>query len=326
MEGFNMERSFKISFSLVIFLAVWTLASPCVAAEKFPAKAITVLAGTTPGATVDVSFRALMEPTSKILGQPILLVNKPGGGGSVMLNGLYITKPDCYTLGVLASGYISNAHLFKVPYHPVEDFDPILQYTVPQFGLVVRPDSPFKTLKDLITYAKANPKKIKYSTSGVGYPNHLVMMQLEEEANVKWTHVPFEGGQESMVALLGGHVDCSSQTSALKPFVMAGRARLLATYGEKRNPSFPDVPTLIEQGYNVVALSYYFIIGPKGLPKDRVKILHDAFYEGLQKPEVKKTFEQVDMAVSYRNSEDSKKAMMEIYQRSGKILQKIGKK
>jgi tripartite-type tricarboxylate transporter receptor subunit TctC len=304
-------------------LAFWVLANPCMAEEKFPARSITLLLGTEPGASADIPLRALAEVTSKILGQPVVVVNKAGGGSSVMLNELSTSKPDGYTLGGLNSGGIINAHMLKVRYHPVKDLDPILGYSAAHFGLVVKSDSPFKTLKDLIAYAQAHPNKIKYSSSGIGYPQHIVMVQIGEAANVKWTHVPFEGGQPAMVALLGGHVDCSSQSSAFRPYVDAGRVRLLVTYGDKRMESFPNVPTLIEEGYPFVAPSLRSIAGPKGLPKDRVKILHDAFYQGLQDPRVKKALDNFDMPVAYLNTEDCRKAIADVFESTAKIFEKI---
>jgi tripartite-type tricarboxylate transporter receptor subunit TctC len=309
--------------ALLVVLMLCLLMSPSFAAEKFPTKSITLLIGTEPGASGDVPLRVLADTASKILGQPIVVVNKPGGGSSVMLNELATSKPDGYTLGGLNVGGIMNAHVLKVRYNPIKDFDSILGYSGPQYGLVVKPDSPFKTLKELIAYAQANPNKIKYSTSGVGYPQHLAMVQLGEAANIKWTHVPFEGGQPAMVALLGGHVDCSSQTSSFRPFVDAGRARLLVTYGEKRMDTYPNVPTLIEEGYPFVAPSIFSIAGPKGLSKDRVKILHDAFREGLQDPRVKKALDNFDMPVAYLNTEDCRKTIIDIFESTGKIFERI---
>ena len=317
-----MKNLGKVVF-LFLGLTFWVSANPCIAQEKFPTRSINLLLGTEPGASTDIPLRALADVTSKIIGHPIVVVNKPGGGSSLMLNELSTSKPDGYTLGGLNSGGIINAHMLKVRYQPVKDFDPVLGYSAAHFGLVVKSDSPFKTFKDLIAYAQANPNKIKYSTSGVGYPQHIVMVQLGETANIKWTHVPFEGGQPAMVALLGGHVDCSSQSSAFRPYVDAGRIRLLVTYGNKRMDSYPNVPTLIEEGYNFEAPSLRSIAGPKGLPKDRVKILHDAFYQGLQDPRVRKSLDNFDMPVAYLNPEDCKKAIVDVFESTAKIFEKI---
>jgi tripartite-type tricarboxylate transporter receptor subunit TctC len=243
-----------------------------------------------------------------------------------MMGELKLKKADGYTLGVLSSGGVLSAHLRKVPYHPVNDFDPILQYSVYQYGLVVRADSPWKTLKDLIAYAQANPNKVKYSTAGAGTPQHLVTIQLGDAAKVKWTHIPFGSGNEAVTALLGGHVDFCPQTTEWKPHVDSGRLRLLAILMDKRMESYPNVPTLVELGYNIVAPSIIGIIGPKGLPKDQVKILHDAFFKGLQDPGFKNSLKQFDLPVVYRNPEDCGKFLKELYESTGKLIEKVEKK
>jgi tripartite-type tricarboxylate transporter receptor subunit TctC len=190
----------------------------------------------------------------------------------------------------------------------------------------VRADSPWKTLKDLTAYAQANPNKVKYSTAGAGTPQHLVTIQLGEAAKVKWTHIPFGSGNEAVTALLGGHVDFCPQTTEWKPQVDAGRLRLLAILMDKRMDSYPDVPTLVELGYNIVAPSVIGIVGPKSLPKERVKILHDSFYKGLQDSGFKNSLKQFDLPLVYRNPEDFRKFLTELYESTGKLCEKIEQK
>lgn len=302
------------------------LGTPNWAAENFPTKAITLEVGYGAGGSTDLPARTLAEAAGKILGQPVVVINKPGGGSSVMLSELKNAKPDGYTLGVLSSGGILSAHMRKVPYHPVNDFECILQYSVYQYGLVVRADSPWKTLNDFIAYAQANPGKIKYSTAGAGTPQHLVMVQLGEAAKAKWTHIPFGSGNEAITALMGGHVDCSAQTTEWKAQVDAGRLRLLAILMPNRMAAYPKVPTLMEMGYNIAAPSIIALVAPKGLPKDRLKILQDAFHKGMQDPGFKKSLDQFDLPLVYRNSEDCTKFSKELYESSGRLIEKLEKK
>lgn len=311
---------------LIGLVSTWAISNPCSAQEKFPTKTISLWVGYGAGGSTDIPARAVAEATSKILGQPIVVINKPGGGSAVMMSELKTAKPDGYTLGILSTGGILSAHMRKVPYHPINDFDSILQYSVYQYGLVVRTDSPWRTLKDLIAYAEANPGKVKYSTAGADTPQHLVMMQLGEAVKVKWTHIPFGSGVEAITALLGGHVDFSAQTTEWKPHVDAGRLQLLAILMNMRMAHYPNVPTLIELGYNFVAPSIIGIIGPKGLSKDRMKILHDVFYKGMQDPGFKKTLDQFDLPLVYRNPEDCEKFVKELYESTGKLCEKIEKK
>jgi len=316
-----MKKGFLIALILFSFLI-----NPCMGAVEFPTKAIELWVGYGAGGSTDIPARALAEAASKIFGQPVVVVNKPGGGSSVMLGELKTRKPDGYTLGIIPSAGVLIAHLRKVPYHPINDFDPILQYSVYQYGLVVKADAPWKTLKDLIAYAQANPNKVKYSTAGAGSTQHLLMIQLGEVAKVKWTHIPYGSGMEAVTALLGGHVDFCPQTTEWKPHVDAGRLRLLAILNDKRMDSYPDVPTLIEQGYNLAASSAIGIVGPKGLPKDRQKLLYEAFYKGSQDTAFKNSLKQFDLPLFYRNTEEFEKFLKELYESSGKLIEKMEKK
>jgi tripartite-type tricarboxylate transporter receptor subunit TctC len=320
-----MEKN-RVWVVLIGVCCLSLLSTPIWAADNFPNKAITLEVGYGAGGSTDLPARTLSEAAGKILGQPVVVVNKPGGGSSVMLSELKNAKPEGYTLGVLSSGGILSAHMRKVPYHPVNDFDCILQYSVYQYGLVVRADSPWKTFQEFIAYAQANPGRIKYSTAGAGTPQHLVMVQLGEAAKVKWTHIPFGGGNEAITALLGGHVDCSAQTTEWKAQVDAGRLRLLAILMPNRMAAYPKVPTLMELGYHIAAPSIIGIVAPKGLPKDRLKILHDAFHKGMQDPGFKKSLDQFDLPLVYRNPEDCAKFTKELYETSGKLIEKLEKK
>jgi len=307
---------------LFSFTMVWAIGNPCAAQEKFPTKPITCLVGYGPGGSADLPVRALGEVASKVLGQPVVVINKPGGGSAVALGELKTAQPDGYSIGLLSTGAIISPHLRKVTYHPVNDFDAILQFCIGQYGLAVRADSPYKTLKDLIAYAQANPNKVKYSTAGAGTPQHLVMLLLGDLFNVKWTNIPFGSGTEAVSALLGGHVDCVSQSAEWKPHVLSGRLRLLATYGDKRTESFPSVSTLVEMGHGITVPTITCLVGPRGIPKDRLKMLHDAFYKGLGDPGFKNALDTTDQPLVYKNSQDTQLAIKEMYESTGKIIEK----
>ena len=321
----RMKRFLIIGLLLVGFIIVCAIGNPCWAEEKFPTKPIYLLVGFNPGGVADLPKRALGEAASKILGQPVVVLNKPGAGGAVALGELKNAEPDGYMIGDIAVGAITSPHMRKATYHPVNDFDAILQIHTTVHGIVVKTDSPLKSLKDLIAYAQANPNKVKYSTSGASTPQHLIMLELADLLNIKWTHVPFASGNEAIAALLGGHVDCSAQSSEWKPHVVAGRLRLLATCGERRMESFPDVPTLIELGYNVKSLTTCALVAPKGIPKDRLKILHDAFYKATEYPAFIDVLKKFDLPSAYKNSHDTQIIIKEIYEKSGQLIEKIQK-
>ncbi len=321
-----MKRFLLIGFLLVSFFVVWVAAIPSFAQEKFPSKPITYLHGYPVGGTGDIPHRYLSESVSKRLGQPVVIVIKLGGGGSVALGELAKAKPDGYTIGFLSGGPIIGGHLSKLPFDVTKDFEPIIQHVTYVHGLIVKADSPFKTLKDLIDYAAANPGKVTYGTPGVGTPQHLTMILLGDLARVKWTHIPQAGGVPSVTAVMGGHVTFSEVSTEFKTFLEAGRVRLLSLSTAKRMDEFPDVPTLTELGYRIPVFAIHCIAGPKGIPKDRVQILHDTYYQAMQEPGYRELLKKMSMPYEYRNPQDLQKHIEELYEKSGEILKKIEKK
>jgi len=317
----------KVIFWLLVLLSIISVngfADPAFAQERYPTKPINFLIGYPAGGTTDVCARPLVAAASKILGQPIVVVNKPGGASAVAMASLKHEKPDGYTIGILPSGAVLSQHLRKVPYDSAKDFTPIMQYAVYLYGLVVKPDSPWKTFREFIEYAKANPGKIRYSTAGPGVPQHLVMERLALKEKIKWTHIPFEGGPPAIAALLGGHVEASSQTTEWKKHVEAGTLRLLAVYGEKRMSDFPEVPTLLELGYDIIAPSLISIVGPKGLSPQVVDTLHEAFKKALEDADFIKISRQVDQPPIYRGPQELAKHLEEMNEQVGSLIRSLG--
>ncbi|MCJ7493882.1 MAG: tripartite tricarboxylate transporter substrate binding protein [Deltaproteobacteria bacterium] len=294
------------------------------AQEKYPTKPINFIIGYPAGGTTDVCARPLVAAASKILGQPVIVVNKPGGASAVAVATLKNEKPDGYTIGILPSGAVLSQHMRKVPYDSAKDFTPIIQYAVYLYGLVVQTDSPWKTFKEFIEFAKANPGKIRYSTAGPGTPQHLVMERLALKEKIKWTHIPFEGGPPAIANLLGGHVEASSQTTEWKKNVEAGTLRLLAVYGEKRMIDFPNVPTLLELGYNIIAPSLICVVGPKGLSPQIVETLHRTFKKAMEDPDFIKMGRQLDQPVIYRGPQELGKHLVEMNEEVGSLIGSLG--
>ena len=253
-----------------------------------------------------------------------MVVNKPGGGSAVAVALLKTEKPDGYTIGILPSGAVLSQHMRKVPYDSAQDFTPIMQYAVYLYGLVVQSDSPWKSFKEFIDYAKANPGKIRYATAGAGTPQHLVMERLALLEKIKWTHIPFEGGGPAVAALLGGHVEAISQTTEWKKHVESGRLRLLTVYGEKRMIDFPNAPTLLELGYKITAPSLISIIGPKGLPPQVVDTLHGAFKKAMDDPDFIKVSNEVDLPLLYRGPQDLDKHLVQMNEEVGTLIRNLG--
>jgi tripartite-type tricarboxylate transporter receptor subunit TctC len=286
---------------LVSFIPLMMLGGYSTAAE-FPTKPITLIVPYPAGGATDVVIRPLAEAAGKILGQPMLVENKGGGGGAVGTGSIVGKEPDGYLLSVVVTSLHRAAHINKLSFDTVKDLTPIIRVGGYLYGVLVKPDSKLKNLKDLIEHAKANPGQASYMASGIGTGGHIAAEEMATNAGVKFNHLPSKGDQESSASLLGGHVDFISTTSGWIPLVEAGQLKLLATYGETRVKRFPDVPTVKELGYKVVHDSPIGIVGPKGMAPERVKVLHDAFQKALSDPGFLKAMATYEMPVLYQNT------------------------
>jgi tripartite-type tricarboxylate transporter receptor subunit TctC len=283
--GIAMKTGWMVFFMCcVIFVSLDSMA----AETDYPTRPIEIAIGYAPGAGTDLGTRMIAEQSKKHLGQDIVCVNKPGGAGRVALTLIAKLKPDGYSLAATTdSAIIAVPHLEKVPYKALEDFTFINQFGSLDFGLTVAQDSPFKTLKDVIEFARANPEKLTMGIIGVGSSDHVAFQALALLENLKMKFVPFSGAAPTMTALLGGHIMIASPASSgYAPYVKAKTARLLAVLSEARMEQYPDVPTLKELGYpSLVFQSWYVISGPKNMEKSVVRKLADAFGKAMMTPE-----------------------------------------
>lgn len=316
--GMKRVRLFEVVFIVSLFLI---LVPALGFTQQYPTKPVTVVVTFPPGGVLDVSTRLLASRAEKTLGQPVIVTNVAGGGGSVALGAAAKEKPDGYHIvSCVTTGLLRIPQLRSVPY-TLEDFVPILHYGQPQTGTFVRADSPFKTFKDLVEYAKQNPGKVTYSTSGVGSPMHMVMEYVARQEKIQWTHVPYAGGAPALAALLGGHITAMADAEGF-PSAKQGSLRLLASHGEKkRTISFPDVPTVRELGYDIFNEATFLMVAPKGTPKPIIDKLDQAFHKAMEDPEFVQSLEKIEIQVVYRNSEDTKKYLEEAYVRIGKMIQ-----
>lgn len=292
-------------------------------AQEYPTKSINILITFSPGGSADPSMRLLAGKTEKFLGQPFIITNNGGGGGSVAMAILSKDKPDGYHLAGCSSTSLIRIPQFRTVPYKLEDFVPIMHFGAPPSGLVVKTDSPWKTLKEFVEYAKKNQGKVTYSSMGIGSPMHLAMEYIAKQEGIQWTHVPYPGSGPAFTAFLGGHVTAQSGSSESFPHVREGTVRLLAIHHEKRFKSFPDVPTFRELGYDFINESVFMFAAPKGTPPSIVKKLDEAFRKGMEDPEFIQTMEKLEIVVAYRNSEDTKKYLEDAYVRLGKMIREL---
>jgi tripartite-type tricarboxylate transporter receptor subunit TctC len=282
-------------------------------AQQFPNRHVTLIVPWPAGGSTDICMRALAEATVKHLGQPIIVENRPGAGGTLGAAALVNARPDGYTIAQLPLAVFRLPHINKTPFDPMNDLTYIAGISGYTFGVVVRSDSSLKTWNELIGYAKGNPGKLSYGSPGANTSLHVTMEEIAYKQGLKWLHVPYKGNAENMTGLLGGHVDAAADATGWGPHVDAGKMRLLVTWGEKRTKRWPDVPTLKELGYGIVSNSPYGIGGPKGMDPKVVKILHDAFKKGMEEPAHTSVLEKYDQELWYLSSEDYTRYVRETF-------------
>src|SRR5574343_557911 len=301
-----------------------SLALPALAQANYPAKPIKLICPWPAGGSSDIVMRALGESASKALGVQVVVENKPGASGMLGLNELVKAAPDGYTLSQLTIGVARMPHMQKMQFDPLRDFTYIACLTGYTFGIVVKADSPFKTVKDLVDYAKANPGKFSYGSTGNGTTPHLAVEEFASKAGIQLTHVPFKGSADGLQALLGGHINAHSDATGWAPHVDSGALRLLATYGSKRTKRWPKVPTLNELGYDTVSDSPFGIGGPRGMDPAIVRKLQDAFKKTLSDPAVLAAFEKYDQPVIYMDSEAYTNFILASYVKEKRTIERLG--
>ncbi|MGQ0650835.1 MAG: tripartite tricarboxylate transporter substrate binding protein [Betaproteobacteria bacterium] len=297
--------------------------APLAAAQTFPAKAITLICPWPPGGSTDIHLRRMAELGSKHLGVPVVVENRPGGSGmNGPANMAKTAQPDGYTISQLPITAYRVPHMQKVDYDPVNDFSYIIGVAGYTFGIVVKSDSPFRSFKDLIDYARANPGKLSYATPGTGTSLHLAMEEIAVKANVKFLHIPFKGYADGANALMGGHVMAQVDSTGWARFVDAGSQRLLATLGDKRTRW--GVPTVSELGIDTVSNSPYGFVGPKGMSPQVVRVLHDAFKKAMDDPENLKVLQQLDQNYWYKSSDEYRRWAAEMFAAERATIERVG--
>ena len=278
--------------------------SVALAQDKFPSRPITLIAPWPPGGSSDAVMRAFAESAGRILGTTVVVENKPGAGGTLGASAMVNAKPDGYTLTQLPLGIYRLPHMQKMTFDPVKDITHIACLTGYTFGLASTMDAPYKTLKEMVAYAKANPGKVNYGHTGTGTTPHLAIEEFAGKAGIELQDVPFKGSAEILQAILGGHIPLMSGTTEFVPHVKAGKLRFLATLGRERNKAFPEVPTVKESGWDTITESPFGIGGPKNMDPAVVRILQDAFRKTLDDAKVQETLDKFYMPTIYMNTAD----------------------
>ncbi len=321
--GFKTKAK-RVLFSAILF---FMLVASCFAAEdpaKFPSKPITMIVIWAPGGTADLTGRKLADLAGKILGQPIVVENKVGGGGVIGTNALAKAAPDGYTLAVMTySPLVIIPHLRSVPYDTKKDFTFIMSYFDNPMIFGVLAESPWKTLKEFVEEARKNPGKMKYSTAGLLNGQHIFMEYVFSMEKVKATFIPMSGGVEATRQVLGGHVEGALAPDFI-PYVLGGKTRGLATQNEERIPAVPNIPTFYELGYKIESPLWTGICGPTGLHPLVLRKLFDAFHKAYEDPSFKEFMNKIYMPMVFKDSEAFTKTVFKEFDTQGRLLKELG--
>jgi tripartite-type tricarboxylate transporter receptor subunit TctC len=275
-----------------LFATVLLCAAALAHAQPYPARPIHLIVPFPPGGGNDTVARAIAQQVGPDLGQPVVIDNRPGAGGSVGAELAAKAPPDGYTLFLAGVGsHVVNPNLHaRLPYDPVRDFTPITLLATAPSVLVVNPAVPARTVAEFTAYARAHPGKLNYASNGNGSAAQLAAAMYESMANVRMVHVPYKGIAPALTDLLSGEVQLMFGTVvALVPHIQAGKLRALAVTSRSRSALLPDVPTLAESGVpEYEAGSWYGVMAPAGTPREIVERLHDAIVRALREPEVAK--------------------------------------
>lgn len=275
------------------------------AATKYPTKPINIIIQAAPGGLSDTVARAVGAELQKNIGVPVVCSNKPGASGAVAMSYVQASAPDGYTIGyvpvelsmVKALGYATDIE--------PNAFDLIASSNISPATVTVSADSPFKTLKDLIDYAKANPEKLKVGNSGTGSIWHIAAVSLGNAAGVKFNHVPFDGATPAIAALMGGKIDAVPvSVMEVKSGVESGKLRVLAVLADEKSEYLPDVPTAKELGYDVNVSAWGGFAAPKGLPQEVKDVLYPAFEKAITSDAVKDVAKSRGFSVFFKKSDE----------------------
>ena len=283
------------------------------AAVAFPSRPIMMWVPWAAGGATDLTLRLLAELAAPALRQPVVVANRAGAGGTLAMPILQQAEANGYTIAQMPQPVFRAPFIQKVQWDPLRDVTPIIQISGVTFGVLVRASSPMRSLQQLFDFARARPGELSIATNGVGTTPHLVLEALLTERGLSYIHVPYKGTAELTLAVASGQVTAGVSSTGFAPEVDAGRLRLLATLGAQRSGRWPQVPTLRELGFDIVAMSPYGLAGPRGLPVDVLDVLHGAFKEALFNPQFGEDLARYDQEIAYLGPADYANACREEY-------------
>ena len=314
---------------LTAFLGVLAL-QPAMAQETYPTRPIQMVVPFPPGGVADITGRPTAQVMGRLLKQSVVVVNKPGAGGSVGAASAARATPDGYTILMALSSIsvlpVADRLQGRPPAYELDQFAPLALISADPTVLVVRADGPYRTLKDFVEAAKAKPGTINYGSSGVYGTLHVAMEILAGAADIKLFHIPYQGGGPAVAALLGGQIEAlASGPSAAIGQIKAGKMRALAVWGDKRLASMPDVPSMKELGYDATFYIWSGLFAPAATPPAILAALRDAARRTAEDAEFKEIMAKVETPIAYLDAPEFKTFLDRDAARLRTAVERIGK-
>jgi tripartite-type tricarboxylate transporter receptor subunit TctC len=294
--------------------------------KEYPSREVNFYVGAPPGGSLDISGRVIAKVLTKPLGQPVIVVNKPGGTQTISFSYVANSKPDGYNLAYILNPYLIMKKLEEptLPFE-AEKFTWLGSMYKFNFMLTVKADSPWKTYEEFVNFARKNPEKIILGSDGAGGSQHIAQAQFAEMAGFKFKHVPFAGGGPAVQALLGGHVNAvTTSPGPTAAYLKSGDLRYLVNFSEKRNQEYPDVPTIKEKGLSLFAGGWMAFAGPKMLSADVAEKLTKMLKEAAAADEAKAMFKTMGWEHEYRTPQECLKMWKEEEAMYAKEMKKLG--
>ena len=300
----------------------WLLAAPA-GAQDFPSRVVRIVVAFPPGGPTDFVARLLADKLKASLGQSVIIENKPGANGAIGADYVAKSEADGHLLFLTTVGAVAiTPHLSKPPYDPLRDFAPITLVVRPTTILVVKPDTPVNSAKELAALAKNKPEEIPFASTGNGSMPHLALELFQASAGVKFLHVPYRGAAPALTDLLGGQVQALfADTPVLLPHIRGGKLKPIGAASAARNPLLPDVSTLAEQGFpDTTADNWYGLLAPAKTPPAVVAKLNEAVVAALNSPDVREKLLQSGAVPSPTSSVEFGKVLAEEHARWGTVV------
>lgn len=294
------------------------------AEAAWPDKPIQLIVPWPAGGATDLTLRILCEEAEPLLGQRLIVINKPGAAGTQVAPALKMAAPDGYTIGQVPITVYRHALMHEVPWNPVTDFSPIIQVSGTTFGIVVPAASPWRHLQDMIDWARQHPGQLLLGSTGIGTTAHLAMEEILLGHGVRYVHVPYKGTADQMLAVAGGQLMAGVNSTGFAPWVDQGKLRLLGIFSAQRSPRWPDVPTLVELGYpHAVYTSPWGLAAPAGTPEAIVQRLHDAFRTAMLSERHRLALARYDQQLDYLNTQDYRRALVATVAHERRLLARM---